>query len=326
MTGSTRMGDLFAGPAASTWEDLGCYTGLAGAERIVGGKRRAAYIANYNQLDVKYRGGVEFQLRRNMVLLCPQTAQFLYQSFTPERMSYSGGPRRYLEDTVHRVVAPEGDASEKVLALMRFCRDLYKPTKRFPSHRDYVYGGTEEELIKKGEWTCECLARLFVALCELVGISGRVLYHAIGGHVTTEVDLDLVGDQRHEGVHTELAALDLGFGREAAGVFLLVHRIGLADDVIDIERNRLGRTMHGQIAFYRGFIVAIERHARRLETHLRIFVDFEKAFRVTQVFVALVVTGIYRSRIERHVHAAGIALAIHHDFAAGYVDTAVHGG
>ena len=189
MTGSARLGDLFAGPAASSWEDLGCYTGLAGAERIVGDKRRAAYIANYNQMDVNYRGGVEFQLRRNMVLLCPQTAQFLYQSFTPERMSYSGGPRRYLEDTVHRVVAPEGDASEKVLALMRFCRDLYKPTKRLPSHRDYVYGGTEEELIKKGEWTCECLSRLFVALCELVGVSGRVLYHAIGGHVTTEVFL-----------------------------------------------------------------------------------------------------------------------------------------
>ena len=70
---------------------------------------------------------------------------------------------------------------------MRFCRDAHLEPGREPSHDDYVYGGTEEELIAKGEWLCEGLSRLYVPLCEVAGIPGRILYHVIGGHVTAEV-------------------------------------------------------------------------------------------------------------------------------------------
>ena len=181
------MDEMFAGPAATSREDLREYTGLAAAERIVGEQRRAAYIINYNQLDVNYTGAVEFQLRRNLVLLCPQTADFLYRSYTPERTLYAGGSRPELEETVRRVTSQRGAASEKALALMRFCRDIHEEAGRAPSHKDYVYGGTEAQLITKGEWLCEGLARLYVALCGAAGISGRILHHVIGGHVTAEV-------------------------------------------------------------------------------------------------------------------------------------------
>ena len=181
------MGEMFSGPIAGSWDDLRAYTGLASAERIVGEQRRAAYIANYNQLDVNYTGTVDFQLRRELVLLCPQTADFLYRTYTPERTAYVAGSRPELERVVRRATSQAATAADKALALMRFCRDAHLEAGREPSHDNYVYGGAEEELIARGEWLCEGLSRLYVPLCEVAGIPGRILYHVIGGHVTAEV-------------------------------------------------------------------------------------------------------------------------------------------
>ena len=69
---------------------------------------------------------------------------------------------------------------------MCFCRDLYKQNDGIL----LFYGGTEEELIKKGEQLCECLARLMVALCEIIDIPGRIITHIAGGHLTCEVFLE----------------------------------------------------------------------------------------------------------------------------------------
>jgi hypothetical protein len=180
---------MFTGSEATSSEDLQAYTGLAAAERIVGKQRRATYIVNFNQMDVNYSGAVEYQLRRQLVLLCPQTVNFLYGSFSPECTSYRTGSRPELEHTVRRVTEGAGSVIQKAMALMRFCGELYVTARQSITHLDYVYGGTEEELIEKGEWTCECLSRLYVGLCEVAGVPGRILYHVVGGHVTTEVFL-----------------------------------------------------------------------------------------------------------------------------------------
>ena len=55
---------------------------------------------------------------------------------------------------------------------------------------DYFYGGTEEELIKKGEWFCERVARVMVALCETQGMVGRIVFHIGAGHLTNEIYLE----------------------------------------------------------------------------------------------------------------------------------------
>ena len=78
---------------------------------------------------------------------------------------------------------------EKMLALMRFCRDLYKKREGIP-FSEYIYGGTEEQLIDKGEELCECLGRLMVALCEIAGMPGRIVMHDVGGHITSEILVD----------------------------------------------------------------------------------------------------------------------------------------
>jgi len=180
------MRRLYKGKPVSTWEDLRPYTGKAARDVIVGEERRKAYMLNYDQLRINYGENVEFQLRREQVILCPQTADFLYTKFTPTKVSYQRGSRPVLEKVVKDVTDGCTGESEKALALMRFCRDLYKKDRTRDFSR-YVYGGTEEQLIEKGEQLCECLGRLFVALCEVAGIPGRIVMHDIGGHIAAEV-------------------------------------------------------------------------------------------------------------------------------------------
>ncbi len=55
---------------------------------------------------------------------------------------------------------------------------------------DYFYGGTEEELIKKGERFCERVSRLMCALCEIAGIPCRMMQHLVRGHTTCEVFIE----------------------------------------------------------------------------------------------------------------------------------------
>ena len=177
---------LYQGDKAETWDDLKAYTGKGAAGRIVGEDRRRAYLLNYEQLGINYGEAVEFQLRREQVILCPQTAKFLYSHFTPTTVRYKRGSRSILEKIVADVIVGCETQREKALALMRFCRDLYKKDPDLDYSR-YVHGGTEEQLIEKPEILCECLGRLMVALCEVAGIPGRIVMHDIGGHICSEV-------------------------------------------------------------------------------------------------------------------------------------------
>lgn len=181
--------DRYTGPVADSWDGLRPYTGEAAAERLVGEDRRTAYRLNARQLHINYGGGVEAQLRDRMVILCPQTAAFLYGPFTPAAVRYARGTRPVLERAAAEATAGCATQQEQALALMRLCRDLYRkaPGADFSA---YVYGGTEEQMLDKPEILCETLGRLLVALCEVAGIPGRIVMHTLGGHIAAEVLVD----------------------------------------------------------------------------------------------------------------------------------------
>ena len=185
----TLMHRLYTGNVVHNWQQLEAYTGRRAAERIVGPLRQRAYLLNYEQLGINYAENVEYQLRREQVILCPQTVDFLYTEFTPAAVTHEPGTRPGLEEVVADAAAGCTTAQQKVLGLMRFCRGLYK-RDRVDDYSKYIYGGTEEQLIKKGERLCECLGRLFVALCEIAGIPARIVMHDIGGHITAEARVD----------------------------------------------------------------------------------------------------------------------------------------
>jgi hypothetical protein len=187
--GRASMDALTSGKPAGVLTDLMPYTGQDAWKLVAGPDRQMAYRLNYDQLQANYGDNVEFQLRRELVLLCSQTVDVLYRDFTPRRTRYRNGSRPALEKVVAEVTTGCTNQRDTALALMRFCRDLYK---KAPGRTvsDTLYGGTEEQLIDKGEDLCECLGRLMVALCEVGGMPGRIVMHVVGGHICCEILID----------------------------------------------------------------------------------------------------------------------------------------
>lgn len=169
---------------------LAAYTGTRGIAGIRDRQRARACMLNHLQLDANYSGAVDCQVWQKRVMLCRQTRQFLYTQFTPTATRYQRGTRPVLEQTVARLTADAAGETDRMLALMRFCRDLYQTAASGAHEPAYVYGGTEEQLIEKGEELCECLGRLLVALCEVAGLPARMVMHVIGGHIATEIHVE----------------------------------------------------------------------------------------------------------------------------------------
>jgi len=182
-----EMQSFYQGKKVNTKEELSAYSGVSAVNVIVREDCRKVFEVNHAQMKANYDSGVDFQLRNNCSLLCPQTADFLYSQFTPETACYKRGSRPVLEKIVKRLIRNLKTERERALILMRFCRDLYKKYPDRNNHdADYIFGGTEEQLIEKGEELCECLGRLFVALCEIAGIPARYVIHISGGHIVAE--------------------------------------------------------------------------------------------------------------------------------------------
>lgn len=181
--------EFYSGPVAKSVADLRAYSGEEAVSRLVGEDRRNAYQLNYRQIHINYSEGVEAELRRELAVLCPQTVDLIYGGFTPLEVRYRKGSRPVLEQVVAEVAAGLRTEQEKALALMRFCRDLHRKAPDI-DFSDYVYGGTEEQMIDKPEILCETLGRLLVALCEVTGIPGRIVMHVLGGHIGAEVYVD----------------------------------------------------------------------------------------------------------------------------------------
>ena len=145
---------------------------------------REVVLTNRNYMRVAFGENVDYERLFHQMLLAPETEEYLYSA--PAPTSYEQGSRPVLEEAVR--IATEGSSTERerVLGLMCYIRDL----KEKSGGRDYFYGGTEEELIKKGERYCERVARLMCALCEIAGIPARIIFHVSGGHLTNEVYID----------------------------------------------------------------------------------------------------------------------------------------
>ena len=90
-----------------------------------------------------------------------------------------------LEATVREVTADCVTDRQKVLALLRYIRDIYqqRPSDGSPPLR----GGTEEQLLESRPRLCEFQSRLLTALWQVAGFPARRVGHFVGGHAVTEV-------------------------------------------------------------------------------------------------------------------------------------------
>ena len=142
------------------------------------------YYSNLTYMHEAFGDNVEYERLFHQTLLCPETEEYLYR--TPAPTAYEWGSRPILEVEVERATKGCTTETEKALALMCYIRDLKEKSHGY----DYFYGGTEEDLIKKGERYCERVARLMCGLCDIVGLPARVIFHLSGGHLTSEVFAD----------------------------------------------------------------------------------------------------------------------------------------
>ena len=184
------LGAAAAAPPPAIAGKLIDYTGVKVYGKLDPDTDGKLYLLNFTQLYVNYNGGVDFQLRSEGVLLRKENASILYSPEAVPQLRYLPGSRPELEKIVRKLTANCCNQQEKALNIMRFCRDLYQKKPYPVDWPNYIFGGTEEELIAKGEILCEALARLQVALCEIAGIPGRIVMHIGGGHVTSEVYVD----------------------------------------------------------------------------------------------------------------------------------------
>lgn len=169
----------------SSWEELKVYTGRGAYQKIEGQLRQKTYLAVYDGLQQLYGGTVDGQLHEEVVLLCPETADFLYSGFTPTEVDYRQGSRPVLEAKVREVTAGCTTERQKVLALLRNVRDLYQQPG--DESLSSVLGGTEEQLLDARPRWCELQSRLLVALCQVAGFPARRVGHFIGGHAVSEI-------------------------------------------------------------------------------------------------------------------------------------------
>jgi hypothetical protein len=89
-----------------------------------------------------------------------------------------------LEAIVREHVREGMSEREKALALMRRVRDNQDCGLR---KWDIFFGGTEEDLLKRGARMCNEVSRLYVCLCQIAGLPARLHGCHISGHMMTEV-------------------------------------------------------------------------------------------------------------------------------------------
>ncbi len=153
---------------------------------------RRAYPVHLRKVEAFYGDTVDFQITHRRVRLCEATAEYLYSRHTPLRVKYRRGSRPELEKTAARVLDGVRAERARMLAILRFVRDLYliHPEAHAQGKDDLFYGGLEEEVIQKGSNMCNEQARVFCALCQVAGIPARYVGHHIGGHGVNEALVD----------------------------------------------------------------------------------------------------------------------------------------
>lgn len=135
-------------------------------------------------------GSVDRVLAEQMVGLCNETAEFLYQRFTPTSVSYRQGTRPQLERIAERWSAPGTDAESVVAGVAEFCSQIGRGADNDDLDA-VIVGGTEEEIIdRRFDW-CTDVARVGCILCQVASVPARLVNladtgRAYSGHVLIE--------------------------------------------------------------------------------------------------------------------------------------------
>jgi len=161
---------------------------------------RAAYQRGVIVSESVYPSGTaDWDQKACQVLLCEDTADYLYSAYTPLPLHYVPGSRPQLERAVRRVVTSEMTEREKVFAIVKYCHHGFREDYvNIVPEKTVVLNAAEEEILKLNGGQCEDRARLMICMCQIAGIPARLVavyshfrpeenYKVHGGHAIIEI-------------------------------------------------------------------------------------------------------------------------------------------
>ncbi|MCX5662913.1 MAG: transglutaminase-like domain-containing protein [Planctomycetota bacterium] len=179
--------------------------------------------------------GIDRQQTQGMVRLCPETRDALYgpgkapsEAYSPTGVRYRAGSRPRLE-AIAKSLAPAGASPrQKIRAAIQWVTStVVHPhlLRNLAPDR----GLSEEALIDSGIGWCNEQSRVFIALCEVMGLPARLCFlvhdNLRCGHTATEVFFD--GRWAFVDVTFDVM-VDLPDGRPATGLELSITHRALA--------------------------------------------------------------------------------------------------
>jgi len=133
-------------------------------------------------------GSVVRTLFDEMIKLDENSAEYLYNSYTDLSPRYKIGSRPFLEKITTMLM---GDTDmETVQNIITDCRNSAMTCEM--TDDDFIYGGTEEDVMERRSYWCTDLARVACILFQIAGFPARILVTAntnfpYCGHTVTEV-------------------------------------------------------------------------------------------------------------------------------------------
>ena len=133
-------------------------------------------------------GSVVRVLSEEMIKLDNDSVNYLYNSYTDLSKQYKNGNRPFLEEIANNNKGK--DSKETIDNIIKYCRNI---VINCDIDTDvFIYGGKEEDIIKRTSYWCTDIARVACILFQIAGFSSRIIITAntkfpYCGHVVTEV-------------------------------------------------------------------------------------------------------------------------------------------
>jgi len=141
--------------------------------------------------DTHATGSVVRVLFDKMIKLDSESVEYLYNSYTDLSVRYKAGSRAFLENIVKELKGKTN--TETVDNIIQYCRNIVISCETDTD--DFIYGGTEEDVIERTSYWCSDIARVACVLFQIAGFPSRIIVtantkFAYCGHIVAEVYYD----------------------------------------------------------------------------------------------------------------------------------------
>lgn len=137
--------------------------------------------------------GIDRYQANNYLFYRPETAAYLYGDYTPLAVDYKPGTLPAYEKAVARHTAGCRTDSERLTALLKAMPDIFRHTLMPPCGAPSVPTDRnldDEALLASRCGWCNEQARVFVRLCQVLGMPGRLVHLFGQNHTVCEICVD----------------------------------------------------------------------------------------------------------------------------------------